>query len=245
MADKPSSEHTRLRDIYLQQLPPGKAAAPSDAALTFLRRHLTSDRDATILDAGCGNAPYALALAEDGYTALTGIDLFDEIQTHGRLDYRRASIDDTGCADASLDAIYSLSVIFYLKDPRSAFHEFNRILKPGGLLVLSAHTRHSLFTLQRRWRRARGHDPHLQGIQFDSASSYRRQLREVGFEHLESDGYPLLWAPTPKLQYAVGALEHRLINTPFCTPDRPAPAWLRALRSRIGYHSLIAARKPV
>ena len=221
----------RLREIYAEMLPEAAVPPEDDATLRFLRRHLPDDRGAAVLDVGCGKGPYLRALAEAGYRDLLGIDLFDEVETGGRFRYRPDEIEHTGCDDGSVDALCCLSVIYYASDEQAAFREFARVLRPGGVLVMSAHTRWSLFTLERRLRRPE----HLRGVRFRSARAYAGGLRDCGFEIVEIDGFPLLWGPGRRLQYVAGALEHRLFG-------REAK-WLRGLRSRIGYHSLIAARR--
>jgi SAM-dependent methyltransferase len=55
--------------------------------------------------------------------------------------FKNISIDSgttqhTKLSDASMDLVLVVRVMHHLPDPNSSLHEFNRILKPGGILVL-------------------------------------------------------------------------------------------------------------
>ncbi len=54
-----------------------------------------------------------------------------------RTDFVRAAADDLAqIATASVDAVTMRSVLIYVQDKQTAFHEFARVLKPGGRLSL-------------------------------------------------------------------------------------------------------------
>ena len=223
---------------------------PGDEQLPFILKHIPADRGAHLLDAGCGNGRYAFTLARTGYRNITAVDLFEALDTRGAFRYRRGSVAALDLPDASVDFVYCMSVIYHLADPCAGLAELRRVLKPGGRVVLSAHTKYSLFTLERAVGRTFGQARHLRGVRFRSAREYGRMLQRLGFEVLDVDGYRLIW--TPRL---VRWLRARL-RSDRARParERPAgaapaareesPRWLKRLRSVIGYHSLIAARKP-
>jgi len=48
-----------------------------------------------------------------------------------------ARAEDTGLPDAAFDIVYARLVFYYLRDPLAAAMEARRILKPGGLLVIT------------------------------------------------------------------------------------------------------------
>lgn len=224
--------------------------APADVSgnpqLRFALRYLPEDRRAVVLDAGCGNGAFARALARAGCVRVIGIDLHEEVDTEGLFAYRRGSIDATGLPDAHVDFVYSFSVIYHLPDPETALREFRRILKPGGALVFSAHTRYSLFTLDRVVRRRLGGATHLRGVRFHSAGAYLRMLERTGFEVLDVDGFGLNYFAGGRL----AALARRALPARAPAPAELGPSeggdprWLRRLRATLGYHLIIAARKP-
>jgi SAM-dependent methyltransferase len=227
-------------EMLFSHAPPDVADHPQ---MSFARRWLPERRDAAILDAGCGNGAYALALARAGYTRVTAVDLHERVETGGLFEYRRASIDATGLPPACFDFVYSFSVIYHLPDLETALRELHRVMKPGAVLVFSAHTRYSLFTLDRVLRRRLGGAVHLRGVRFHSAGDYRRTLGRVGFEVLDVDGFGLNYFAGGRLAAALRRLR-RPRGPAAAGPPLPDPRWLRRLRALAGYHMLIAARKP-
>jgi len=238
-----------IADIYertlLSEVP---RIAPGDPQLSALARRLPGDRQAAIVDAGCGNGRYALGLARNGYTNVLGVDLFDRLETQGLFRYDTADVAHLPLPDESVDLVYSMSVVHYLPNPEDGFREFGRVLKPGGTVVLSAHTRYSPFTWVRAVARACGRAKHLRGLKFWSAGQYVRMLRSAGLEVLDVDGFYLLFVPMV-LRHGLRILLGGRATT--AAPDLEAARnarrswrWLRRLRSIFGYHLLIAARKP-
>jgi SAM-dependent methyltransferase len=231
--------------IYQKMLLPVPRAAdrsPATWEWDYLMQLLPEDRGTCILDAGCGNGCYSRALAASGYRNVIAIDLFGQVDTQGAFRYQRNSIDAIDLPDQSVEFLFSFSVIYYLPDPLRALREFHRVLKPQATMVLTSHTRHSLFTLKRIIWRAFGKAPHLKGVRFRSTGNYLRMTREAGFELLDADGYRLLALP--------GFLRRCLPllgGEPFGqrrTNWGHSPRWLKQLRSVFGYHFAIAAYKP-
>jgi SAM-dependent methyltransferase len=219
---------------------------PADSELghqwVYLRRFISKRKNCRILDAGCGTGRYAFALAAQGYSQVDGIDLFDQIDTSGSFRYRRGSIDRIGFADETFDLVYSLSVLYYLPQPRNGLSEMWRVLKPGGTLVLSAHTRYSLFTLVRVLRVKAGFAKHLEGVRYRSAAEYCDMLDETGFKILDVDGFRLI--PARLMDRLIGKIpaeEKNRRRERYFSEARP---WMKSLRSKLGYHFILAAQKP-
>ncbi len=106
-----------------------------------LEQHV-SDKNADILDAGCGTGLVGILLHNKGYHNLHGRDfsqtMLDEAQLHNC--YQTLEFADYAkkldCDDHAYDAIVSAGV--YSKQLGEIFlSEMLRILKPGGVLVLS------------------------------------------------------------------------------------------------------------
>src|SRR6202166_3543070 len=107
------------------------------------------------LDAGCGTGALSRCLAARGCGVL-GVDASQEmvgvatqsaqLQNYSeRLDFVRiTSVAHLALDDASLDGVLCSSVLEYVADPRACLGEFARVLKPGGLLVVSVPNRNSL-----------------------------------------------------------------------------------------------------
>jgi SAM-dependent methyltransferase len=245
-------KHEEIARVY-EGLQRSSAEAPRtdsrEPYYNYLVRFLPKNRNARILDAGCGNGKYANTLSDRGYRNIVGIDLFDGLDTSGAFHYQRNSIDAIDLPDASVDFLYCFSVIFYLAEPSEGLKEFHRVMKPGSILVISAHTKYSLFTLERIFRRAFGKAPHLKDVRFYSAGEYVRMMEFLRFEILDVDGHQLFWVPP-----IVRGLRNRFLRVFLGKRKTEAsriaaaprvPEWMKKLRSIFGYHFLIAARKGV
>jgi ubiquinone/menaquinone biosynthesis C-methylase UbiE len=107
------------------------------------------------LDAGCGSGTLARYLVEAGARVL-GVDAAEEMITLAReLSSQNVStpqlrfehidtIAHLPLPDQSLDGILCSSVLEYVPDPTACLAEFARVLRSGGLLVVSVANRTSL-----------------------------------------------------------------------------------------------------
>ncbi|MFH0878912.1 MAG: methyltransferase domain-containing protein [Lentisphaerota bacterium] len=239
-------DYNEIERVYRQRFEGARRLVQNeDNQWLYLLKQMPATREVCILDAGCGDGAYALKLAHEGYPHVQAIDLFDRLETEQAFIYTRASIDATPFLEGYFDLIYSFSVIFYLQDPVAGLKEFYRILRPGGILVLSMHTKYSLFTLDRIVRRALGRAEHLNGVRFYSAGAYKDMLQCAGFKVMDVDGFGLFYSP----RNVINRICHKLGGR-FHGPDTglaPFSAWRKMMkwfRATTGYHMLIAARKP-
>jgi SAM-dependent methyltransferase/MoaA/NifB/PqqE/SkfB family radical SAM enzyme len=103
-----------------------------------------------ILDIGCGSGANSLALAQKGHQ-LHGVDISDvAIEKYRRSGFKGQVADIEQGLDypeAFFDLVFCSEVIECMISPGDLIAEINRVLKPGGLLVLS--TRNSAFWLFR------------------------------------------------------------------------------------------------
>ncbi|HEU4780321.1 MAG TPA: class I SAM-dependent methyltransferase [Steroidobacteraceae bacterium] len=102
-------------------------------------------RDANILDYGCGQGRLVDELVELGYTHLLGIDSSPEMIriASERIPAATFLVNDgeqLPCGDASLDAVLLFAVLTCIPSDsiqKNLLREFKRILRPGGLLLIS------------------------------------------------------------------------------------------------------------
>ncbi|OYY07569.1 MAG: hypothetical protein B7Y70_14405 [Rhizobiales bacterium 35-68-8] len=104
------------------------------------------------LDAGCGTGTFSRMLAADNRTVL-GVDASVAMVEEGRrlaepLGGRAAfepvaTVESLPFPDASFDGVICLSVLEYLAKPQAALDELARVLRPGGVVVVSVPHRHS------------------------------------------------------------------------------------------------------
>jgi len=101
-----------------------------------------------ILDAGCGAGFLSKWLVEQGCSQVTGIDFSENMIAHSKqlcageaFDFRVWDLNEKldFAENDSFDCIVSSLTIHYLEDLLAVMKEFNRVLKPGGLLIFSTH----------------------------------------------------------------------------------------------------------
>lgn len=94
----------------------------------------------SILDVGCGPGFFALALADMG-VEITGIDVSHCMIERARENVSEYSSNATfmvmdaqnlSFPDGMFDHVVSRNVLWNLTNPERAYHEFSRVLKPGG-----------------------------------------------------------------------------------------------------------------
>ena len=219
-----------------------------DSQLNFLKDALKHGipLQGHILDAGCGNGNYSHYLATQGYRNIHAVDLFENIPLEYGVNYQCASIDELPYPDQGFDIIYSFSVLFYLDDPETGIKEFNRVLKPQGLLLISAHTKYSLATLWRILKRAFRLPgmSHLKNVRFYSAAQYCSMLQRQGFQIISVDGYGVTMIFGKIYNRLRRLLVQKYTLAIPCLSARPTSnIILRQLRSVFGYHSVILAVK--
>ncbi|MFM9872824.1 MAG: class I SAM-dependent methyltransferase [Fimbriimonadaceae bacterium] len=93
-----------------------------------------------VLDLGCGEGRYSRILKSKG-AIVTGIDPVTEFINHARsIDplstYIEAAAESLPLPDHQFDLVLSYLTIIDIPDLEAASHEINRVLKPGGELII-------------------------------------------------------------------------------------------------------------
>lgn len=109
--------------------------------------------DAKIADLGCGAGQLCLKLARKGFQVV-GVDESEPMLAQGlrelaslakevqsRVRFINRDLLDNGLDDSSCDSVISLGVIGYLPDDDVLFKEAARLLRPGGIFILSCRNR--------------------------------------------------------------------------------------------------------
>jgi len=99
--------------------------------------------DREVLDAGCG-VGYGSALLAESARHVVGVDRDAEAIAYARRRYARDNVEfvagdllDLECPDAAFDAVCSFETIEHLPDRERYLSEMRRVLKPGGVYVVS------------------------------------------------------------------------------------------------------------
>jgi SAM-dependent methyltransferase len=97
-----------------------------------------------ILDLGCGYGWFCRWAAEQGATAVTGIDISEKMLAKARagttspvIGYRRGDLETLDLAESGFDLVYSSLAFHYLPDTEKLYRIIRRALAIGGRLVFS------------------------------------------------------------------------------------------------------------
>jgi SAM-dependent methyltransferase len=109
------------------------------------RRLLDRCRDRDVLEAGCGEG-YGADLIADVARRVIGLDYDESAVTHvraryPRVDMRHGNLAALPLADESVDVVVNFQVIEHLWDQGQFVAECRRVLRPGGLLLMSTPNR--------------------------------------------------------------------------------------------------------
>ncbi len=102
-----------------------------------------------VLDAGCGGGRYARLVGGHG-AGVIGVDLSSAVNKAAALCAElpdvaivQADLLDLPIAESAFDLVYSIGVLHHTPDPRRAFAEIARRVKPGGRLVVWLYRRNT------------------------------------------------------------------------------------------------------
>jgi SAM-dependent methyltransferase len=156
-----------------------------------------------LLDVGCGTGHHLAELGGRGFEA-SGVDGSAEMLDHARRlnpgrDLRVADVEALPFADASFDVVLSVEVLRYLARPERAIAEMARVLRPGGLALVTAAPLFSVNAYPIVNRLALVLPlPRTTRLKqfFATRAGLRRRFAAAGFQDVEVDGVyfgPLNW----------------------------------------------------
>lgn len=148
MTDQRAQDRTKA--AYEVQWNRFRIVRPEEDRATFHNRTglgLETLDGKTVLDAGCGMGRYLRVAAEDGARVI-GLDLSWSLSAArdltGGLEHVslvRGDLLRPPLAEGSFDHIYSLGVLDHTPDPKRAFLELAKLLRPGGRIVIWVYPR--------------------------------------------------------------------------------------------------------
>lgn len=191
----------------------------------LLARRRPSGRSLRLLDVGCGTGATLKALDHLGVTV--GMDRSPQAlrycEVRGLRRLLRASAEALPVASESLDVVLALDLLEHLPDDAAAVREFARVLRPGGLLLVTVPACPQLWS---------EHDRALDHLRRYRASRLRRILLDAGLriEKL-SPVITALLLPIAGLRLIQRILPRRSgrPQTAFIVPPRPVNSLLVAL----------------
>ncbi len=208
---------------------------------------LLPDRQARILDVGCGSGCVLYALEQAGYEKLTGCDFVNAV-SNGFLAKARIHVGDfsrIGFADESFDAVVSTMVIEHVSDDQGFMQDIGKLLKPGGVTLVTS-------VLKKPWAWYFYRNPQGQRV---LEHSHLREYRSVAeFTRLFEQWAEVILLETPSIKFPLVDHVFRLLlrltgvrwfaEAPM---SNPVVKQLRKLRVPIpGYHAIevVIRKKP-
>jgi 2-polyprenyl-6-hydroxyphenyl methylase/3-demethylubiquinone-9 3-methyltransferase len=166
---------------------------PSDFALR--RRFLLANVQPGehVLDVGCGEGRFAAELMLAG-AEVVAVDVAEEPLRRARIQHPQLEVRLVDCAawselpDAAFDVVWAGEVIEHVLDTAAWLSELRRVLRSGGVLLLStpAHGRLTLLRLALSRRAFAEHfEPRGDHLRFYSRETLSRLLEDFGFESLQ------------------------------------------------------------
>ena len=126
----------------------GASTEPIYRAVLSLTKALSLSGD--VLDFGAGTGAMIERLLASGFTGtLTGTDIVPRpIGIPDGIRWLASDLNEPlSLPTSSFDAIIATEVIEHLENPRAAFREFHRLLRPGGTLVVTTPNQESVRSL--------------------------------------------------------------------------------------------------
>jgi SAM-dependent methyltransferase len=142
--------HSNQADLFADRYAIG-TADPYANCFAYSRHRLVQHLDlylpraghgGSLLDVGCGTGHWMKALADRGYI-VSGVDASPAMLVHARTlnphaRVEQADVNSLPFEDATFDYVLSVEVLRYLADPQPAIRELARVLKPGGVALVTA-----------------------------------------------------------------------------------------------------------
>jgi len=97
-----------------------------------------------VLDVGCGTGNFSIKLAEKG-CQVVGIDISEKMLDIARkksraknlnISFYNMNVYNLSFPDESFNGVFSMAALEFMHEPRKAFNEMMRVLKPGGQLLI-------------------------------------------------------------------------------------------------------------
>ena len=205
----PKNDRVRLHEVLRQReisggglnerlLEPGQSWFAWSCLLGILLRQNSDQKSGfdsgtsalDIIDLGCGDGTLTVEMAKFA-SHVIGVDNNPEIlasarQRIDRLGLKNVSlisenVSQLSIRDCSLDVVFFSQSLHHLDDPKSGFKEAERILRPGGQILVMELAKHSedwvLEKLGHKW----------QGFEKETLLDF---MQNVGFKHVYSEILP-------------------------------------------------------
>lgn len=217
----------------------------------LLLQYGAAQADIAILDVGCGTGATLKAIDDLG-TAF-GVDRSPEAlrlcQMRGLSRLARARAETLPVTSSSVDVVLALDLLEHIQDDSAAAREFARVLRPGGVLLVTVPACPELWS---------EHDEALDHLRRYRGARLRRILLEAGLRIQKlSPVITALLLPIAALRLAQRILPKKrgAPETAFIIPPKPVNwllteilrlerVWLRRFKLPVGVSLVAVARRP-
>jgi 2-polyprenyl-3-methyl-5-hydroxy-6-metoxy-1,4-benzoquinol methylase len=158
---------------------------------------LAPERDAKILDVGCGTGALLVRLHTFGFKNLYGVDIAPPLNLKGGINFFECDLDNFNVPleAGTVDLALAVEVIEHIENIGQLLQELSRLLRPNGSIMLTTPNVHSvearvryLLTGNLKQFDVLGDPTHVTPIfQFP----FERILRRHGFFVIEAWGFPI------------------------------------------------------
>jgi ubiquinone/menaquinone biosynthesis C-methylase UbiE len=125
-----------------------------EQAFDYIKSVINAPKNSTFLDVGCGTGGHSIRLAKRGFSVVA-IDFSDHILKTAELNVRSEGLQDNiklqygnilslPFATGTFDHVLCWGVLMHIPDVEKAISELGRVLKRGGILVVSEGNMYSL-----------------------------------------------------------------------------------------------------
>lgn len=212
-----------------------------------------------ILDVGCGVGQVVRSLAEAGFQA-HGVDVSETNLIHAREYPGQFHLYDGHTLpfpDHAVDAVGAFNVLEHIEDPVALLDEMDRVLRPGGCMVISSpnffrvlgwrdYHPHMRGLLQ-KWRNAKDIYRHFKSYAADPKTLIFERMTPIQCEPFQCDDDAIVATNAADFRQYFRIRNYENISVS-CV-DRPMPKWIEAildftpLRFLI-LNSFVVAEKP-
>lgn len=132
-----------------------------DMAFDMIAGRLNASLDSMILDAGCGSCAKSVLLAAKGFR-VTAVDYSadalglaaETVRAQGfadRITLQREDLTGLSFPNGSFQYVVCWGVLMHIPDLQRALSELARVVRPGGMLILSEGNMYSIQAVTMRW----------------------------------------------------------------------------------------------
>lgn len=226
--------------------------AERQAWLDLIAAHLGPAGGRRALDLASGTGEMSMLLASAGFS-VTGIDFAEPMLERARakaeaaglpIRYLLRDVENTHEPDAAYDVLFTRNLVWTLVDPNSAFREWRRLLKPGGMLVVldGDHVSTSWAdALHEWWDKAFGTPPHGHSLLTEAQWQAHRDI--VAQLHFNAGARaPLVAQLLEGAGFVDLTIDTRL--SPLRAAQSASQNWTGRLRQALRHRFLITAVNP-